>query len=91
MTTFRLHPAQAGFRANYSTLTLAAVVHIALDQRLCRGVIFLDFKAAFDIVDYNVLRERLRTRGNAEGLLEVLDSLSSANESRVLANRGASN
>lgn len=90
MPCLRLHPAQAGFRANYSTHTLAALVHVALEQKLCAGVIFLDFHAAFDMVDLTLLRERLCYRGCSEALIRMLDALETTVQSRILSNGGAS-
>jgi hypothetical protein len=85
-----LHPAQAGFRANYSTLTLAGTVHIALSQRLCQGAIFLDFKAAFDTVGFESVRGALVRRGCAVSTIQLLESLNVGLQSRVLANGAAS-
>ncbi len=47
-----LHPAQAGFRANCSTYTNAAIVHHALATESCKLAVFLDFQAAFDMIDH---------------------------------------
>lgn len=86
----RLHPAQAGFRANYSTLTLASTVHIALEQRLCRGVIFLDFSAAFDMANHRLIKQALEKRMCSKQVIDILDALQAEQCSRVLANGGAS-
>ena len=90
MPQMQLHPAQAGFRSDYSTLTHAAVVHIALEQRLCAGAIFLDFSAAFDMVNHTLLDAALMRRECPRRLLEVLRALRTGLTSRVLANGGAS-
>ncbi|KAI6814112.1 hypothetical protein KC342_g16545 [Hortaea werneckii] len=86
----QLHPAQAGFRADYSTLTLAATVHMALEQRRCAGAIFLDFRAAFDTVDQRILQQVLWARGCPVRCVALLASLSAGVVSRVMANGGAS-
>jgi hypothetical protein len=39
----RLHPAQAGFRRDYSTVAYAAVVHQRVATGRCRVALFLDF------------------------------------------------
>ena len=85
-----LYLAQAGFRVSYSTLTLASLVYIALEQRLYKRAVFLDSTAVFDIVDYSLLIRRLYTRSCPSYLLSILDILVSRNRSRILANREAS-
>ena len=85
-----LHPAQAGFRSGYSTLTLAATVHIALEQRRCNGALFLDFRAAFDTVDQDLVRDVLIERGCPPRCVALLQSLGDGLMSRVMANGGAS-
>ncbi|KAI7579018.1 hypothetical protein KC316_g9604 [Hortaea werneckii] len=86
----QLHPAQAGFRAGYSTLTLAATVHVAMEQRRCAGALFLDFRAAFDTVDQDILRRVLLGRGCPARCVALLTSLNAGVVSRVMANGGAS-
>ncbi|KAI7298710.1 hypothetical protein KC315_g17928 [Hortaea werneckii] len=85
-----LHPAQAGFRGGYSTLTLAATVHIALEQSRCKGALFLDFRAAFDTVDQDLVRDVLIERGCPPRCVALLQSLGAGLMSRVMANGGAS-
>jgi hypothetical protein len=51
---------QAGFRSHYSTYTNTAVLHSLLGSRRVTYVVFLDFKAAFNVVDYSLLTDVLR-------------------------------
>ena len=55
-----MQPTQAGFRSHYSTCTNAAVLHSLLESYRITHVVFLDFKAAFDVVDYSLLTDVLR-------------------------------
>jgi hypothetical protein len=70
-----LHPCQAGFRREYSTCTNAAVVHSLLASGARSTAIFLDLKAAFDMVDHQILLERLLTRGCPTSIAGLLRSL----------------
>ena len=86
-----LHPTQAGFRAGYSTTTNAALLHILLERRQIEGVVFLDFRAAFDVLDHTILRRILFQRGCPADVLAVVDSLCwDSLSSRVVANRKTS-
>ena len=87
----RLHPTQAGFRAGYSTTTNAALLHLLLERRLIEGVVFLDFRAAFDVLDHTILRRVLSERGCLPDVLKLIDGLCfDSLSSRVVANRKAS-
>lgn len=55
----RVHPAQAGFRGGYSVITNAAVVHYLLSTGVRTTAIFLDLRAAFDMVGHNRLNQLL--------------------------------
>jgi hypothetical protein len=48
----RLHPTQAGFHSNYSTLTNAAIIHYLLSIATVRYAVFIDLEKAFDMVDH---------------------------------------
>ena len=86
-----LHPAQAGFRRSYSTLTHAALLHTLLDRKLVESVLFLDFRAAFDIVDHGFLRQVLQRRGCPLQILALIESLMFYNvRSRIHANNDTS-
>ena len=58
----KLHPSQAGFRHGYSTLTQAAVCHHAIESRSVEFIIFLDFKAAYDITLSSQVMAALKAR-----------------------------
>lgn len=87
----QLHPAQAGFQKDCSTLTHAALVHGLLDRRLIEGVVFLDLRSAFDMVDHTRLLQVLRDRGCPSSLLTLFQGLMMDSiVSRVLANNETS-
>lgn len=71
----RVHPTQAGFRRSYSTLTNAALLHMLLDRKHIRVAIFLDFRAAFDVVDHDLLIRILRQRQCPSNILSLIRSL----------------
>ena len=58
----KLHPSQAGFRSGYSTLTQVAVCHHAIESKRVQFVIFLDFKAAYDVILSSEVMEALAAR-----------------------------
>ena len=64
---------QWGFRKNYSTegllLYLTETWKEALDQGLKVGVLFIDFRKAFDSVNHVILREKLKAVGVSGNLL----------------------
>jgi hypothetical protein len=87
----RVHSAQAGFRRSYSTLTHAALLYILLDRKRVESVVFLDFRAAFDVVDHRLLRQTLDARGCPRRMRDLIDGLMFRNvRSRIFANGGAS-
>jgi hypothetical protein len=55
----RLHPTQASFRSDYSTLTNAAIVHHLLSTATVRYAVFIDLEKAFDMVDHTRLSSLL--------------------------------
>lgn len=55
-----LHPAQAGFRRSYSTLSNAAVVHDLLASNARSIAVFLDLKSAFDVINHQRLDAKLK-------------------------------
>lgn len=71
----RVHPLQAGFRRDHSPLLNAAVLHSLLESGYVTHVAFLDFKAAFDVVDHGILRSILLERGCPRKVLSLLTSL----------------
>ena len=84
------HPAQAGFRRAYSTLSNAALLHILLESKQICSIVFLDFRAAFDVVKHLQLDEVLRGRGCPDQIRALIIGLMFRQvRSRVLANNGA--
>jgi hypothetical protein len=71
----RVHPAQAGFRGGYSVVTNAAVVHHLLSTGLRTTAVFLDLRAAFDVVDHGRLKQLLIQRGCPSQIVRVISSL----------------
>ena len=73
---------QWGFRKNYSTESL--LLHLtetwrnALDKGLKVGVLFIDFRKAFDTVNHTILQEKLKAIGVSGDLLSWLDDYMSA-------------
>jgi hypothetical protein len=55
----RVRSAQVGFRGGYSVTTNAAVLYYLLSTGMRTTAIFLDLRAAFDIVDHNRLKQLL--------------------------------
>ena len=86
----RVHPAQAGFRGGYSVTTNAAVVYHLLSTGVRTTAIFLDLRAAFDMVDHNRLNQLLVQRGCPKQIVHVISSLMFDVWSRVLINGGVS-
>ena len=83
----RLHWAQAGFRPSYSTYSNAAVVHALLSSGSRTTVLFLDFKSAFDVVDYQRLDAKLTARGCPPTVRCLIRDLNFRNvKSRILIN-----
>ena len=69
---------QSGFRKQYSTET--ALINIVdrmltnLDKNNVNGLIFADFRKAFDLVDHHVLMKKLRIYGLDDGSLKLMTS-----------------
>ena len=86
-----LHPTQAGFGSRNSTCMCAGVVHHLLATKICRTAVFLDFRAAFDVVGHERLAAVLQKRGCPPYLQALVVSLMfRETRSRVLVNGGAS-
>ena len=86
-----LHPAQAGFRSRYSTYTNVAVVHHLLRSQARSTAVFLDFRAAFDVLDHARLMRRLEGRGCPTRVRSLVAHLMCRDmRSRVLVNSEAS-
>ena len=73
-----LNDNQWGFRKNHSTegllLHLTDTWKWALDKNLNVGVLFIDFRKAFDSVNYTILLQKLRAIGISGNLLSWMGS-----------------
>ena len=84
----RLHPAQAGFRKGYSTLTHAAICHHAISTKAVPYAIFLDFKAAYDVTSVHHVMKSLQRRNLPVHLQYLVHSLMFQNGSFQLVVNG---
>jgi hypothetical protein len=83
----KLHPTQAGFRGDCSTLTNAAMVHHLLASRSIKYAAFVDLEKAFDMVDHSRLAALLLDRGCPRPIYRIICSLTFEGvQSRVLVN-----
>lgn len=86
-----LQPTQAGFRSHYSTCINAGIVHALLESQKVTHVAFLDFKAAFDVVDHALLMDVLSRRGCPPQMRFLVAGLTFHNvRSRVVSDGEAS-
>jgi len=65
-------PIQAGFRAGYSTLTNVLVLNHLIQKYPLSHLVFLDFKAAFDRVEWCYLKVQLQKQGMDPLLLQIV-------------------
>jgi hypothetical protein len=87
----KLHPTQAGFRGDYSTLTNAAVVNHLLSTAVVRYAAFIDLEKAFDMVDHTRLSDLLASRRCPDHIHRLIRSLTFEGlRSRVLVNNQSS-
>jgi hypothetical protein len=87
----KLHPTQAGFRGDYSTLTNAAVVHHLLSTATVRYAAFIDLEKAFDMVDHTRLSDLLASRRCPDHVHRLIRGLTFQGlRSRVLVNNQSS-
>src|SRR5204863_6877158 len=87
-TFAQLHPAQAGFRKGYSTLTHAAICHHAISTKAVPYAIFLDFKAAYDVTSVHHVMKSLQQRNLPVRLQYLVYSLMFSNGSFQLVVNG---
>ena len=73
-----LHPSQSGFRKKHSCQTaLTSVVEQWLsniNNDEFNGVIFVDFKKAFDVIDHNLLLRKLALYGMSDCVMDLFSS-----------------
>ena len=71
--------------------TNTAILYSLLESRRVTYVVFLDFKAAFDVVDYSLLTDILRRRGYPPRILALIASLTFRGvRSRIVSDSEAS-
>lgn len=91
METQGLSHKQWGFRKNYSTesllLHLTEIWKKALDRGLKVGVLFIDFRKAFDTVNHTILLEKLKAIGISGDLYSWLDDYMAARKQFVQLSR----
>ena len=72
------HPNQAGFRKKHSCQTvLTSLVEqwlTNINDDEFNGVIFVDFKKAFDVTDYNLLLRKLALYGMSDCVMDLISS-----------------
>ena len=73
-----LHRFQSGFRKFHSTETtlirLVDQLLFDLDKNRASGLVFIDYKKAFDLIDHGLLLEKLKAYGVRDNDLELLRS-----------------
>lgn len=81
---------QAGFRRNYSCETALQIVldkwTTAISEKMYVGVIFIDFKRAFETIDHNILINKLYLYGIRGDVLKWFKSYMSARKQRTCIN-----
>jgi hypothetical protein len=88
----KLHPVQAGFRRSYSIYSNAAVVYMLLSSKVRSTVLFLDFKSAFDVIDYQRLDTKLSAKGCPPMIRMLIGNLMFLDlKSRILINGKVTN
>ena len=90
-----LHPFQSGFRAQHSCHTaLSRLTNVWLtnmNNSLITGVVFLDFKKAFDLVDHGILLSKLQLYIKNSPSLPFFKSYLEERRQKVLLNGSYSN
>ena len=85
-----LHKTQSGFRAQHSCET--ALINIidlwlnAIDNGKMIGVVLVDFKKAFDLVDHQILIKKLEIYGIKDGALQWFNTYLTNRKQQVSIN-----
>ena len=83
----RLPPTQAGFRKGYSTLDHLHAVNMAVEKsreyNLRLSLLFVDFRKAFDTVEFRAIWDSLAYYGVDDGTTEMIKKLYAASSSIV--------
>ena len=83
-----LHPNQSGFRKKHSCQTvLTSLVEqwlTNIDNNEFKGVIFVDFKKAFDVIDHDLLLRKLFFYGMSDNALQLLQSYLTSRQQCVI-------
>ena len=83
-----LHPNQSGFRKKHSCQTaLTSLVEqwlTNIDNNEFNGVIFVDFKKAFDVIDHDLLLRKLFFYGMSDNALQLLQSYLTSRQQCVI-------
>ena len=84
-----LHPNQSGFRENHSCQT--ALTHLVehwlhnINSNKFNGVLFVDFRKAFDVISHDLLLRKLSIYGVSSSTLAFLSSYLADRHQRVYA------
>ena len=85
-----LHSTQSGFRANHSCETaLVGMIDnwlTAINKNSMVGVVMIDFRKAFDLVDHNILLKKLKHYKMSENTLNWFSSYLINRKQRVFVN-----
>ena len=85
-----LHRFQSGFRKFHSTETalirLVDQLLLDLDRNRASGLVFIDYKKAFDLIDHGLLLEKLKAYGVRDNELDLLGSYLSGRTQYVQIN-----
>ena len=84
-----LHPNQSGFRKKHScqTALTSLVEHwlTNIDNHEFNGVIFVDFKKAFDVIDHDLLLRKLFFYGMSDNALQLFQCYLTSRQQCVIA------
>jgi hypothetical protein len=88
-----LHKFQSGFRETFSIDTETALVRLVdqlllidLDKNNVSGIVFVDYKKAFDLIDHQLLLRKLEVLGIGDDYLALFRSFLSDRKQYVNVN-----